>query len=102
MAEHSLQHTSLKNINRDDVESLQHIGKKSVNQFTQEDIKTTENFAKLYYKELGTKSPFFRSWFGDWREHDTTPIAVANVSGAERGEIVNADTGWKIKRDHPA
>ena len=87
---------SLKNVSRDDVESLQHIGKKSVNQFTQEDIKTTENFAKLYYKELGTKSPFFRSWFGDWREYDTTPVAVANVSGAERGVIVNADTGWKI------
>ena len=87
---------SLKGISRDEVDNLQNIGKKSVNQFTQEDIKTTEDFAKLYYKELGTKSPFFRSWFGDWREYDTTPIVVAKVNGAERGKIVNTDTGWKI------
>ena len=67
---------SLKLTDRE-VGSLQNIGKKIVNQFTQEDIKVTENFAKLYYKEIGTKSPFFRSGFGDWREYDITSITVA-------------------------
>ena len=47
-----------------DIDNLRSIGRKSVNDFTSEDIKKAEPFARRYFKELGVKSPFFRAWFG--------------------------------------
>ena len=84
-------------ITPDDVKAVQSIPRKSVNDFTSEDIKKTENFAKKYYSEMGEKSPFFRAWFGDWRANDTTPVKVANESGSARGTTKNIDTGWDIQ-----
>ena len=84
-------------ITPDDVKAVQSIPRKSVNAFTSEDIKKTENFAKKYYSEMGEKSPFFRAWFGDWRANDTTPVKVANESGSARGITKNIDTGWDIQ-----
>ena len=80
-----------------DVRAVQSIGRKSVNDFTSEDIKKTESFARRYFKEMGAKSPFFRAWFGDWRANDTSKITVANKKGAARGKIKNRDTGWDIQ-----
>ena len=76
---------------------MQSVGRKSVNAFSSEDIKKTENFARKYFKEIGTKSPFFRAWFGDWRANDTTKVKVADKKGAARGKIKNRDTGWDIQ-----
>ena len=80
-----------------DVRAVQSVGRKSVNDFTSEDIKKTRGFAKRYFNEMGEKSPFFRAWFGDWRANDTTKVTVANQKGAARGKIKNRDTGWDIQ-----
>lgn len=84
-------------INTEDVKAIQSMPKKSVNDFTSEDIKKTENFAKKYYSEMGEKSPFFRAWFGDWRANDKSEVAVAERKGAVRGATKNLDTGWNIQ-----
>ena len=79
-----------------DIDNLRSIGRKSVNDFTSEDIKKAEPFARRYFKELGVKSPFFRAWFGDWRAHDTSKVKVVSQKSAERGKVKNTDTGWNI------
>ena len=53
-----------------DVEVLRSIGRKSINEFSPEEIKKAQKWAYKFYKELGVKSPFFRAWFGEWRECD--------------------------------
>ena len=63
-------------IKEKDIRNIQSIPRKSVNDFTSADIEKTEAFARKYYNEMGNKSPFFRAWFGDWRENDTTPIRI--------------------------
>ena len=60
-----------KPITLQDVLTLRSIGRKSINKFTAEDIKKAQKWAYKFYKELGVKSPFFRAWFGEWREHQT-------------------------------
>ena len=109
-------------ITSDDVKVIQSIGRKSINSFTTEDIKKTEKFAKRMWKELGTKSPFFRAWFGDWRVNDhktkvdiievTEKIIPDNTAPKNigillrtklknkelfRGDVINADTSYKIQ-----
>lgn len=84
-------------VTAEDIQAVQSVGRKSINDFTSEDIKKTESFARKYFKEMGVKSPFFRAWFGDWRANDTTPVKIANVKGAERGVTKNIDTGWDIQ-----
>ncbi len=84
-------------ITADDITAIQSIGKRSVNDFTSEDIQKTESFARRYFKEIGTKSPFFRAWFGDWRAYDTSKIVVVTEKGATRGVHKNTDTGWDIQ-----
>ena len=83
-----------------DVEAIRSIPRKSINEFSSEEIAKTEKWARKFYKELGTKSPFFRAWFGDWREHDSSEynyITATNTEGKNpRGTFTNADTGWNI------
>ena len=86
-----------KPITLNDVEVLRSIGKKSINQFTQDEIKTAQKWAYKFYKELGVKSPFFRAWFGEWRAHDTSHIDFVSIKSDRRKEVINADTGWKIQ-----
>lgn len=89
-----------------DVEAVQSIGRKSINTFTSEEIRKTQKWAHKFYRELGTKSPFFRAWFGDWRAHDTGEVKVAEIPEyaatnearkANRGTVRNNDTGWDIR-----
>ena len=89
-----------------DVEAVQSIGRKSINAFTSEEIRKTQKWAHKFYRELGTKSPFFRAWFGDWRAHDTGEVKVAEIPEyaatnearkANRGTVRNNDTGWDIR-----
>ena len=91
-------------ITLEDVNTLRSIGRKSINAFTSEEIRATEAWARKFYRELGTKSPFFRAWFGDWRENDTTPVEIVTLDqeritaqDVPRGEMHNADTGWRIR-----
>ena len=87
-------------ITLEDVNALRSIGRKSINAFTSEEIRATESWARKFYRELGTKSPFFRAWFGDWRVNDTTPVEVVSSEHfGERmpsGSATNKDTGKKI------
>ena len=90
-------------ITQTDIEALRNIPRKSVNEFTSDEIKTTEKFAKRYYKELGVKSPFFRAWFGDWRANDTTPIKPVPIETLDiqdvimqSGEYRINDTDWNV------
>ena len=75
--------------------AIQNMGRKSINDFTSADIEKTRPFAEKYWREMGTKSPFFRAWFGDWRTNDKTAAAVVNVGGGsfKAGKTVNKDTG---------
>lgn len=84
-------------ISAEEIKEIQGIGRKSINEFTSSDIKKTEKFARQYYREMGTKSPFFRAWFGDWRANDNTQVRVANEKGNVRGVVKNKDTGWDIQ-----
>ena len=87
-------------ITLEDVNALRSIGRKSINAFTSEEIRATEPWARKFYRELGTKSPFFRAWFGDWRANDTAPVEVVSSEHfGERmpsGSATNKDTGKKI------
>ncbi|MBQ4067566.1 MAG: hypothetical protein IJD22_07980, partial [Clostridia bacterium] len=95
-----------------DIETLRSIGRKSINDFTSEDIQKAQKWAYKFYKELGVKSPFFRAWFGDWRAYDSIPVAVAKIPEyiatnearkKNRGTVYNSDTkfndeyGWAIQ-----
>ena len=80
-----------------EISAIQSIGRKSINSFTSSDIQKTEAFAKRYWQEMGTKSPFFRAWFGDWRVNDQTPVQIADRPGSTRGIQHNDDTGWDIQ-----
>lgn len=75
--------------------AIQNMGRKSINDFTSADIEKTRPFAEKYWREMGTKSPFFKAWFGDWRTNDKTAAAVVNVGGGsfKAGKTVNKDTG---------
>ena len=75
--------------------AIQNMGRKSINDFTSVDIEKTRPFAEKYWREMGTKSPFFRAWFGDWRTNDKTAAAVVNIGGGsfKAGKTVNKDTG---------
>lgn len=90
-------------ITRETVAAVQSIGRKSVNAFSSKDVQKAEPFARRYWRGMGVKSPFFRAWFGDWREHDRMPVAIVDVnsnmiepSDVPRGEMQNDDTGWGI------
>lgn len=92
-------------ITQADVEQLRSIGRKSIFEFTSEDIQKSEKWAKKFYSELGTKSPFFRAWFGDWRENDTgktNVVTVSDISAYEAletmptGTFTNKDSSWDI------
>ncbi len=85
----------------EDVKILRSIGRKSINEFTPEDIKKSEKWARKFYSELGVKSPFFRAWFGDWRAKDSGNYEVIKssarvYSGAGRAHNfdMNRDISW--------
>ncbi len=91
--------TDVPKITLDNVEDLRSIGRKSINAFTSEDIKKAEPWARKFYAELGTKSPFFRAWFGDWRAYDTNSlqkIVAKDNKRLENGRATNSDTGKVI------
>ncbi len=81
-------------ITMSDVIALRSIEKISVNNFTSEDIYKSEKWAQKFYKELGTKSPFFRAWFGDWRAYEKTLMNIPKLSDKTEfasGKAFNGD-----------
>ncbi len=112
-----------KPITREDIKAIQEIVKRhprpkgqrqevSVNDFTSADLQASQKWAYQYYNEFeknkkgnGIKSPFFRSWFGDWRAADITPVEIADIPEytptnefrkSNRGIYKNTDTGWNV------
>ena len=84
-----------KPITTDDIATLRSIGRKSINEFTSDDIEKSQKWAYKFYKELGVKSPFFRAWFGDWRAYSTNTIDIVDVdnqSDLKAGKSTNNDT----------
>lgn len=95
-----------KPITVEDIKVLRSIGRKSINDFTSEDIQKSQKWAYKFYQQLGTKSPFFRAWFGDWRAYDTSKVEISDIPSyignnearkANRGNIINNDTKWDIR-----
>lgn len=90
-----------------DVEVLRSIGRKSINEFTSDDMKKSQEWAYKFYKELGEKSPFFRAWFGEWRSQQKKDnVSVAEIPEyvdsndarkKNRGVVNNVDTEWDIR-----
>jgi len=94
-----------KPLTSEDVETLHSIGRKNIKDFTSEDIAKTQKWAYKFYRELGTKSPFFRASFGEWRAYDTSKvkrISVSNINldealaAMQRGTVKNTDSNWNI------
>lgn len=55
------------------------------------------------YRELGVKSPFLRSWFGEWKAFDLTPISPIKVETIDleslvmkNGDYGIQDTKWSV------
>ena len=87
-----------KPITVDDIAVLRSIGRKNINSFNADDIEKAQKWAHKFYKELGVKSPFFRAWFGDWREFDDVSFAkIVDTKSDNREPIKNVDTGWLIQ-----
>ena len=80
-----------------EVRAVQRIPQKSIFDFTREETREMERYARRYWEEMGERSPFFRAWFGEWRSRDATPVQVADEEGDARGSCYNEDTGWKIQ-----
>ena len=92
-----------KPITSEDVEPLRSIGRKNIKDFTSEDIAKTQKWAYKFYRELGTKSPFFRASFGEWRAYDKHTVNVVSVptidisqATLEHGNYSIDDTGWNV------
>ncbi len=94
-----------KPITSEDIEPLRSIGRKNIKDFTSEDIAKTQKWAYKFYRELGTKSPFFRASFGEWRAYDTSKVKRISVSNLnldealaamQRGTVKNTDSNWNI------
>lgn len=90
-------------ITEEDVQNIRKMGRKSVNDFTSQEIRECEPWARKFYEELKEKSPFFRAWFGDWRAYDKTRLTYQEVNNdfvemedIPRKECKNEDTGWSI------
>lgn len=87
-------------MSEDEIKNIQAIGRKSINDFSTEEINKTQTLAKKLYNEMGVKSPFFRAWFGDWRANDKTTLEVVEIYETKqknpRGQFVNRDTGFSI------
>lgn len=86
-----------KPITIEDIKLLRNIGRKSINEFTTDEIEVAQKWAYKLYQQLGTKSPFFRRWFGDWRAYDNTPVDHVDTLKDNRGKVTNKDTGWIIQ-----
>ena len=91
----------------EDVKTIQSIGRKSLNKLTEDELDNLEIIAQKYWNGMSEKarikSPFFRRWYGDWREFDTSVVKVVNVANISdfnavmdtvRGDFINGDTGW--------
>ena len=101
-------------ITQDDIAILRSIEpRKSILNFTAEEIKLTETWQQRFETDIHEKSPYYRALNGDWRENDESKVTVIQVEDRnvtlnsvrndiksqviERGTASNIDTGWNIQ-----
>jgi len=88
-------------ITREDVKTIQSIGRKSINELTEAELKILEPIAKKYFGEMNVKSPFFRRWFGDWRAENKSPVKFLDIKSSQLNMstryINNKDISKKVK-----
>lgn len=97
-----------------DIDILKRISpRKSVLNFTDEELALTESWAERFEQDINKKSPFYRAVNGEWRDNEETTAPIIDVirndadyrqiksdvkSGVvERGVYQNADTNWMIQ-----
>lgn len=102
------------NINKDDIEILQTLEpRKSVLNFSQDELARTSVWSERFAADIGKKSPFYRSENGEWRDRDESKSQIITVEAVEtdfqsvrndikaqkikRGITVNKDTLWSIQ-----
>lgn len=87
--------------------------RKSVLNFSAEELAATSAFAKQFEIGINKKSPFYRAINGEWRDKEATTVPIINVENRNasfksvrddiksqtilRGTAVNNDTGWTIQ-----
>ena len=71
-----------------EIKKIQALGKISINDFSSKELADAEYWARKYWDKYKVKSPFFRAWFGDWREYDKNNfVEVVSFESNERTEI---------------
>lgn len=101
-------------ITQDDIAILRSIEpRKSILNFTAEEIKLTETWQQRFETDIHEKSPYYRALNGDWRENDESKVTVIQVEDRnvdfktvsddiktqviQRGNVINNDTLWTIQ-----
>ena len=100
-------------ITKDDIAVLRTIApRKSILNFSSEELALTSIWKKRFALDLKEKSPYYRAKYGEWRNGEGTkiPIIVVNDSQKDfvsvrndikskvilRGTVLNNDTNWNI------
>ena len=87
--------------------------RKSILNFTAEEISLTEKWQKRFDSDIHEKSPYYRAVNGDWRENEDSKVDIINVEDKAvnlnsvrndikdkiiyRGNVINDDSGWNIQ-----
>ena len=87
--------------------------RKSILNFTAEEISLTEKWQKRFDSDIHEKSPYYRAVNGDWRENEDSKVDIINVENKAvnlnsvrndikdkiiyRGNVINDDSGWNIQ-----
>ncbi len=87
--------------------------RKSILNFTAEEISLTEKWQKRFDSDIHKKSPYYRAVNGDWRENEDSKVDIINVEDKAvnlnsvrndikdkiiyRGNVINDDSGWNIQ-----
>ena len=101
-------------VTQQDIDILRSIEpRKSVLNFTAEELQLTKDWAERFENDIHKKSPFYRAANGEWRDKETTRAEILSISNYNvdfkkicediknqttvRGVFTNNDTAWNIQ-----
>lgn len=101
-------------VTQQDIDILRSIEpRKSVLNFTAEELQLTKDWAERFENDIHQKSPFYRAVNGEWRDQDEDRVSVLKLSQSnstfetvsndiksqkiQRGTVKNNDTQWDIQ-----